>query len=134
MRGIGAPPHRPAEEGVSRCRCCLGSASGLQCRAHLLGSVLPLQHQAGTRTCTSPPTHVHPPLHHTSCAVYYGAIGPTNPALLAPVTLPAGACQLSYDTPAGMFFIGASRGDKVAFVWGLVHRIIQVPAVPNPDA
>lgn len=68
-----------------------------------------------------------------SCAVYYGSVGPVDPAPATPVTIKAGTCQLSTDVSNGMFSVFASRGDKVPFTAGIVRRPAPEPWVP-PDA
>lgn len=67
------------------------------------------------------------------CAVYYGSVGPVDPAPATPVTIKAGTCQLSTDVSNGMFSVFASRGDKVPFTAGIVRRPAPEPWVP-PDA
>ena len=71
-----------------------------------------------------------------SCSVSYGGIRPPTAggAAAAPVTIRAGTCQLSTDNSTGHFSIFASRGTDVLFVSGLVRRVLEPPAVPNPAA
>lgn len=82
--------------------------------------------------CTSLDCCLTPARYLCSCPVYYGSIGPVDPAPATPVSIKAGACQLSTDVSDGMFSIFASRGEKMPFTSGIVRRPAPEP-VPPPD-